>query len=81
MKAKTLLMDNVHYRMDLKDHRQTIYPYGVQSPHMEYYHINAKMKNILVVEDDVTCRIVRFATEEKSGFVLKDMAGDIHVSR
>lgn len=81
VKAKTLLMDNVHYRMDLKDHRKTIYPYGVQIPHMEYYHINAKMKNILVVEDDVTCRIVRFATEEKSGFVLKDMAGDVHVSR
>lgn len=81
VKAKTLILEEVHYRMDLKDHRKTIYPYGVQIPHMEYYHINAKMKNIKVVEDDITCRIVRFATEEKSGFVLKDMAGNIHVSR
>ena len=81
VKAKTLILEEVHYRMDLKDHRKTIYPYGVQIPHMEYYHINAKMKNIKVVEDDITCRIVRFSTEEKSGFVLKDMAGNIHVSR
>lgn len=81
VKAKVLILDNVHYRMDLKDHRQTIYPYGVQIPHMEFLHINAKMKNVHVVEDDVRCRIVRFATEEKSGFVLKDMAGDVHVNR
>ncbi len=81
VKAKTLWLDNVHYRMDLKDHRKMVYPYGVQIPHMEFFHINAKMKNILVVEDDVTCRIVRFATEEKSGFILKDMSADVHVNR
>ena len=81
VKAKTLILDNVRYRMDLKDHRQAIYPYGVQIPHMEFSHINAKMKNVNVVEDDVTCRIVRFATVEKSGFTLKDMHGDVHVSR
>ena len=81
VKAKTLLMDNVHYRMDLKDNGTWPYTHGVVIPHMEFLHINAKMKNIKVVEDDVTCRIVRFATEEKSGFVLKDMHGDVHVSR
>lgn len=81
VKAKTLILDDVHYRMDLKDHRQTIYPYGVQIPHMEFFHIKAKMKNVNVVEDDVRCRIVRFATREKSGFVLKDMHSDVHVSR
>ena len=81
VKAKTLLLDNVHYRMDLKDYRKTVYPYGVQIPHMEFFHIDAKIKNITVVEDDVTCRIVRFATEEQSGFVLKDMSGDVHVNR
>lgn len=81
VKAKTLLLDNVHYRMDLKDHRQMVYPYGVQIPHMEFFHINAKIKNINVVEDDVTCHIVRFATEEKSGFVLKNLSGDVHVNR
>lgn len=82
VKAKTLILEDVHYRMDLKDHRQTIYPHGVQIPHMEFFHINAKMKDIKVVEDDVSCRIVRLATEERSGFVLKDMAAErIHVNR
>ncbi|MBR1549586.1 MAG: translocation/assembly module TamB domain-containing protein [Bacteroidales bacterium] len=80
VKAKTLILDNVHYKMDLPDNRQTVYPYGVQIPHMEFFNINAKIRNVLVMNDDVTCNIVRFATRERSGFTLKDMRGDIHVS-
>ena len=81
VKAKALLLEDVHYRMDLNDSHAGIHEHGVQIPHMEFFHINAKMKNVKVVEDDVTCRIVRFATEEKSGFVLKDLSGDVHVNR
>ena len=81
VKAKTLILDNVHYKMDLPDHRQKVYPYGVQIPHMEFFAINAKIRDVLVANDDVTCRIVRFATRERSGFTLKDMRGDIHVNR
>lgn len=81
VKAKTLILENVHYKMDLPDNRETTYPYGVQIPHMEFLNINAKIRNVLVKNDDVTCRIVRFATRERSGFTLKDMRGDIHVNR
>lgn len=81
VKAKTLILDNVHYKMDLPDHREKVYPYGVQIPHMEFFNINAKIKDVLVMNDDITCRIVRFATRERSGFTLKDMRGDIHVNR
>lgn len=80
VKAKTLVLDNVHYKMDLPDYRETVYPYGVQIPHMEFLNINAKMKDVLVVNDDVTCRVVRFATDERSGFKLRDMRGQVHVS-
>ena len=80
VKAKTLIMDNVHYKMDLPDHRKTVYPYGVQIPHMEFFEINAKIKDVLVKNDDVTCRIVRFTTRERSGFILRDLKGDVHVS-
>ncbi len=81
VKVKTLILDNVHYKMDLPDHRNKIYPYGVQIPHMEFFEIKTKMKNVLVVEDDVTCRIVRFSTRERSGFEVKEMEGDVHVNR
>ena len=81
VKAKTLILDGVHYRMDLKENSPWSYSQGVVIPHMEFFDINAKIKNIYVVEDDVTCRIVRFATKEKSGFVMKDMHGDVHVNR
>lgn len=81
VKAKTLLLDNVHYRMDLNTSQAPIYAHGVQIPHMEFNHINAKIKNVKVINDDVTCHIVRFATEEKSGFVLEDMSGNVHVNR
>lgn len=79
--AKSLELDHVHYKMDLEDNRETIYPYGVQIPHMEYYDICAKFKNIKVVNDDVTCRILRMKTEERSGFKVRNISGDVHVGR
>jgi len=79
--ANELVLDNVHYKMDLPDHRRRVYPYGVQIPHMEFYNINARIKNIKVMNDDVTCRIVRMSTRERSGFEVKRLSGNIHVSR
>ncbi len=79
--ARTLELENVHYKMDLPDNRQTVYPYGVQIPHMEYLDIHAKFKNIKVVNDDITCRIVHLRTRERSGFEVKELCGQVHVSR
>lgn len=81
VKAKELVLDNVHYRMDLPDNRKTKYAHGVQIPHMEFFDIKAKFKDVLVVNDDVRCKIVSFSTREKSGFVLDELRGDIHVNR
>ena len=79
--ARTLELVNVDYKMDLPDNRETVYPYGVQIPHMEYLGIHGKFKNINVVNDDITCRIVHLKTRERSGFEVKEMKGDVHVSR
>lgn len=79
VKVGTLELDNVHYRMDLPDHRETVYAYGVQIPHMDFHEIRAKMKDVLVVNEDITCRIVRFSTREQSGFELRELSGQVHV--
>lgn len=81
VKAKTLELDNVHYRMDLPDNRKTKYAYGVEIPHMEFFNTKAKIKDVLVINDDITCKILQFSTIEKSGFVLKDFCSQIHVDR
>ena len=81
VKVKTLELDNVHYRMDLPDRRKRVYAYGVQIPHMEFFDIHAKIKDIVVVNDDVSCKILQFSTRETSGFKLDDMSGKIHVTR
>ncbi len=80
VKANELVLDNVHYKMDLPDHRSKVYPYGVQIPHMEFYGIDAKIKDITVVKDDVRCKIVRMSTRERSGFELKRLSARIHSS-
>lgn len=77
----TLELENIHYKMDLPDSRETIYPYGVQIPHMEYLNIHGKFRNVKVVRDDVTCRILRLCTRERSGFDVKNISGDVHVGR
>ncbi|MBR6292018.1 MAG: translocation/assembly module TamB domain-containing protein [Bacteroidales bacterium] len=74
-----LVLDHVHYKMDLPDHRTTVYDYGVAIPHMEFYDICSKITKIHVVNDNVTCRLVRFSTEERSGFKANDISGRVHV--
>lgn len=78
--ARTVILNHVHYRMDLPDHRKTVYPYGVQIPHMEFYDIRARIKDVHVVNDDVTARIVTLSTEERSGFKVDKISAAVHVS-
>ncbi len=79
--AKSLELVDVHYKMDLPDKRATVYEHGVQIPHMEFSRINGKFKNIQVVNDDITCRIVHLQTRERSGFTVNEVSGQVHVSR
>lgn len=86
VKVGTLILDNVHYKMDLKSEsevqRTECGEWGaVDIPHMEFFDIRAKIKDVTVVNDDVTCQIVRFATQERSGFELKELSGKVHVSQ
>ena len=74
------VLSHVHYKMDLPEREATKYDYGVSIPHMEFYDIQSKITKIHVVNDDVTCRLVRFSTEERSGFKVNDIAAHVHVS-
>ena len=76
----TLVLNHVHYKMDLPDHRSVVPDHGVEIPHMEFYDIRGRFRNIHVVNDDVTVRIVSLATEERSGFTVDDISGKVHVS-
>ena len=76
-----LTLNHVHYKMDLPDKRHVVFEHGVEIPHMEFYDICAKFKNVHVVNDEVQTRIVRFRTEERSGFMVKDISGDVHTGR
>ncbi len=75
-----VVLDHVHYKMDLPERHEQHYDYGVSIPHMEFYDIRSKISKIHVVNDDVTCRLVRFSTEERSGFKVNDIAAQVHVS-
>lgn len=78
--AKTVVLNHVHYRMDLPDNRKVVYPYGVQIPHMEFFDIRARIKDVHVVNDDVSARIVALSAEERSGFCVSKISGRVHVS-
>ena len=53
--VKSLTLSHVHYKMDLPDVRPVVYDVGVEIPHMEFFNISGRVKNIHVVNDDVTC--------------------------
>ncbi|MBO7100400.1 MAG: translocation/assembly module TamB domain-containing protein [Bacteroidales bacterium] len=77
--VKSLTLSNVHYKMDLPDVRPVVYDVGVEIPHMEFYNISGRVKNIHVVNDDVTCKLLHLKTVERSGFTVDDLKGNVHV--
>ncbi len=77
--VETVVLNSVHYRMDLPDKRKTVFANGVQIPHMEFYDIRGRIKGVRVVKDDVTARIVKLSTEERSGFKVDNISGKVHV--
>ena len=80
VKVGALTINGLHYKMDLPDRRKVVYDKGVEIPHMEFFNIHGRIKDITVLNDDVTCRIVRLRTEERSGFQVSDIRCDVHVS-
>ena len=75
-----LTLNHVHYKMDLIDKRKTVFEHGVEIPHMEFYDICGRIKGVHVVNDNVEAHILHLSTEERSGFVVKDIRGDAYIS-
>ena len=75
-----LTLNHVHYKMDLIDMRKVVFENGVEIPHMEFYDICGRFKGVHVVNDDVAVHIQHLKTEERSGFVVKDIRGDATIN-
>ena len=78
--VKTLILDHVHYKMDLPEIPEMTFDEGVSIAHMEFFDIVTRIKDIHVVNDDVTCRLVKLSATERSGFIVNHVAGKVHVS-
>ena len=76
-----LTLNHVHYKMDLIDKRKIVFDQGVEIPHMEFYDICGRIKGVHVVNDEVVAHILHLGTEERSGFLVKDLHGDVHTGR
>ena len=80
-----LIMDNVTYRHDLDgDHHIWSLPRNdgrVNIKHQEWAGIQARMRNVRVDKDYVTCRIDRFTTKERSGLTVKKMQMNVYATR
>ena len=77
----TLTLDHMRYKMDLPEIPEMTFPYGVSIAHMEFVDIVSRVKDIHVVNDDVTCRLVKMTAEERSGFKATQIEGNVHVGR
>ena len=80
-----LIMDDVTYRHDLDADRSIWHqPRGdglVNIKHQEWAHVKARMRNVRVDKDYVTCRIDRFITEERSGLRVNEMSMNVYATR
>lgn len=76
-----LRLRNIDYIQDLPQKSPRQYENGVDIPHMRYYGTSAYFRNVVVINDSVTTRIVSFSTTEASGLHVVDLSSDVIVSR
>ena len=83
VRVSRLVLRNVCYKMHLRPKMANVrkYPYGVNVNDMEFRNINARIRNVRVDADHVTCRLEQFAAREKSGFGVKKIKGNVYVAR
>ena len=75
VRVKRLMLNGIEFRMDLKDHGNPGYrEHGVCYKHQHYYDVRANIADIRVNADDISCRILRFAAREQSGFALRHLS-------
>ncbi len=78
-----LILDNVTYRHDLKDKRPReawCSGPGVDVRHQTWCNVKARMRNVRVDADNVTCRIERFVAHERSGLEVREMSMNVYVA-
>lgn len=56
------------------------FPTGVVYSQMDYSHLNGVIKNVRVRNGHITCKVEQLEANEKSGFHLKKMKGNIYVA-
>ena len=78
-----LVLDNVTYRHDLgaKSGELEAGSGRVDIKHQEWAGVRARMRNVRVDKDYVTCRIERFTTRERSGLNVKEMSMNVYATR
>lgn len=76
-----LRLRNIDYIQDLPHEGPRRYEVGVDIPHMRYYGTSAYFRNVVVINDSITTRIVSFTTTEASGLHVVDLSADVVVSR
>ena len=82
VRVKRLILDNVHYKQDLRHQSQYYarYDHGVNISHMDFTRIYGNFKDVRVEGPHVDCRIVHLECNEQSGFHLQDLSADVKVS-
>jgi len=82
VEVRELVLNNVNYIMDLPEPKGYQPPaHGVSIPHMRFWDIHGRFKNVHVINDSVTCRIVTLRTRENSGLDIQELSMDVEVSR
>ena len=75
-----LIVRRLRYKQDLVEEDIPYWIEGVHIAHMDFRDINIRARNIHVVNDDVSVRLLNFSTTEQSGMRVEHIEGNVHVS-
>lgn len=86
IKVHRLILDNIHYRQDLKHQSEYYgrYSHGVNVSRMDLTHIEGNFKDVVINTKPyicIDCRLLHLEAADRSGFRLRNLSGDIEVSK
>ena len=76
---KSILLNQVQFRLDLPDVQPWPYEQGVVITHMDWRNIRGRVTSLHVEGEDVLCHPRRLRAIERSGFTVDELNADIHI--
>lgn len=80
VRVNSVNLRNMRFRMRLKNYQSHYHEHGINPLAMDYSDINLQVRNLRVLNDNITLKMESMSAVEKSGFAMRNFSGYVYVT-